>query len=278
MKIQIISDIHLEFAPFKLENTERADVLVLAGDILPVALVNGELKRPNALFGEDWPIIKNGIHKFFNKANTAWKRCYMVFGNHEYYHGDFRNSLKMFQQWLDFYEYNNVILMDNSMEVFEDITFIGTTLWTDMNKGNPLAVEEIKWIMYDYRAIGVAGGPLTVEDTMAECNYAKQYLMMSLMEAPTDKKVVITHHAPTYKSVNKRFYSAGNSNYAFFSQLDDIILEYTPTLWIHGHMHDSCDYTVEKTRVVCNPRGYSDIKYSTQQENKAFNKNFALIV
>lgn len=278
MKIQILSDIHLEFAPFNLENSEKAEILVLAGDILPVALVNGELSRPNAMFGADWLTIKNGIHRFFSKANTSWKRCYMVFGNHEFYHGDIAVSLKKFQHWLDYYEYNNIILMDNTIETYKDITFIGTTLWTDLNNRNPIVIEAVKHYMYDYKVIANGGELLNPVFTMNECEYAQQFIISGLEEATTKKKVVITHHAPTHKSVNEKYYSAGNSNYGFFSKLDDIILDYSPNLWIHGHMHDSCDYMVDKTRVVCNPRGYASINSPSKTENDMFNKNFTVVV
>jgi hypothetical protein len=37
-------------------------------------------------------------------------------------------------------------------------------------------------------------------------------------------------------------------------------------LWTHGHMHNTSDYLMGDTRVVCNPRGYD--KY--EQRAKEF--------
>jgi len=277
MKIQLMSDVHLEFSPLKLENKDKADVLILAGDILPVALVNGEIQNPASLAGADWPVIHKGINEFFRSANFKWDRCYMVFGNHEYYHGDIKTSMRAFQDWLDDRGYSNIIIMDNSMETYKDVTFIGTTLWTDLNNNNPIVIEDVKNYMYDYKVIANGGSLLTTEDTLDICKYSKQYLMMALEESIENKRVVITHHAPTHISVNTKYFHAGNSNYGFYSNLGDIILDYFPDVWVHGHMHDSAYYMVGDTRVMCNPRGYTDIGRSGQ-ENLHFDNNFAFVV
>ena len=67
--------------------------------------------------------------------------------------------------------------------------------------------------------------------------------------------VVVTHHAPSRLSIHKDF-GGDRLNAAFASELDSLIARWQPHLWIHGHVHRSCDYSTGKTRVVCNPRGY----------------------
>jgi len=82
--------------------------------------------------------------------------------------------------------------------------------------------------------------------------------------------VVITHHAPSPRSIAGKF--RGNPlNPAFASNLEPIIVAHQPVLWIHGHMHDSFDYRISKTRVVCNPRGYFP-----NELNPAFDPNFVI--
>jgi hypothetical protein len=68
--------------------------------------------------------------------------------------------------------------------------------------------------------------------------------------------VVITHHAPSTRSIHARF---GDSplNACFISRLEHLMDAARVRLWVHGHTHDSFDYTVNGTRVVCNPRGYA---------------------
>ena len=86
--------------------------------------------------------------------------------------------------------------------------------------------------------------------------------------------MVITHHAPSRKSIHPRF--AGSLlNGGFVSDLERLIVSGQPQLWIHGHVHDSYDYQVKGTRVVCNPRGYSK---EGVNENPAFDSRFLVEV
>jgi Icc-related predicted phosphoesterase len=67
--------------------------------------------------------------------------------------------------------------------------------------------------------------------------------------------VVVTHHAPSPRSIAPKF-ADSELNPAFTSNLEPLIEHYQPALWVHGHMHNSSDYKIGQTRVVCNPRGY----------------------
>ena len=83
---------------------------------------------------------------------------------------------------------------------------------------------------------------------------------------------MVTHHAPSIRSIADR-YKLDPVSAAFASNMDDFILEYQPRLWIHGHTHESFDYKIGKTRVVCNPRGYA-----STEENKRFRPDYTLVV
>jgi len=82
----------------------------------------------------------------------------------------------------------------------------------------------------------------------------------------------VTHHAPSIQSIVDR-YRADPVSAAFASNMDDFILEHKPLLWIHGHTHESFDYEIGKTRVVCNPRGYA-----STEENQQFRPDYTLVV
>jgi len=69
--------------------------------------------------------------------------------------------------------------------------------------------------------------------------------------------VVVTHHLPHRRSIPERF-KGDLLNAAYASDLSDLIEQGQPTLWVHGHTHDSSDYRVGNTRIMCNPRGYDD--------------------
>ena len=68
--------------------------------------------------------------------------------------------------------------------------------------------------------------------------------------------VVITHHAPSFKSSLECFISTP-LNPAYATDLSDFMLDYKPKYWIHGHMHNTSDYKIGGTNILCNPRGYT---------------------
>jgi predicted phosphodiesterase len=67
--------------------------------------------------------------------------------------------------------------------------------------------------------------------------------------------IVITHHLPTPHSTPPQFKGSPTDHF-FMCNMTGAIMDRKPKLWCHGHTHESCDYTVDKTRVVCHPRGY----------------------
>ena len=82
--------------------------------------------------------------------------------------------------------------------------------------------------------------------------------------------MVITHHAPSPKSIHPRF-ADSLLNACFVSDAERLIDGSRARLWIHGHTHDSFDYCLNGTRVVCNPRGYAR---NGVNENPLFDANF----
>jgi Icc-related predicted phosphoesterase len=98
---------------------------------------------------------------------------------------------------------------------------------------------------------------LTPEHT-AEVHFkTKQYFKMMLEEHRDKLFVVITHHAPSFMSVNEKYKYDTTMNGGYASALDEFILDHDNIkVWVHGHMHDPNDYMIGTTRVVSNPRGY----------------------
>lgn len=84
--------------------------------------------------------------------------------------------------------------------------------------------------------------------------------------------VVVTHFAPTQLSIHPRF-ADSPLNACFVSELEENIARWQPALWMHGHTHDSFDYRVGNTRMVCNPRGYSKEDIN---ENPLFDPHFVV--
>jgi len=98
----------------------------------------------------------------------------------------------------------------------------------------------------------------------------KQYFESVLKANQSKKFVVITHHAPSFMSIHENYKNDRLMNGGYASNLEDFILDNTNiTYWIHGHMHNTFNYTIGETQVLCNPRGY--IPY---EENNGFDVNF----
>ena len=107
-------------------------------------------------------------------------------------------------------------------------------------------------------------------DTKAWHSKSVRKLREFLAEGGPERSVVVTHHAPSIHSIVDR-YKSDPVSAAFASNLDELILKYQSRVWIHGHTHESFDYRIGKTRVVCNPRGYASVR-----ENKGFRPDYAV--
>ena len=113
--------------------------------------------------------------------------------------------------------------------------------------------------MNDYRQIAKQRNPWQrfVPETAYRMHQTSRLFIDAALSSDPIKTVVITHHLPHARSIPPRF-KGDLLNAAYASDLSGVIESGRPALWVHGHTHDSCDYVVGDTRVVCNPRGYDD--------------------
>jgi Icc-related predicted phosphoesterase len=234
MKLQILSDLHLEFDSFSPPKTE-ATAIVLAGDI---------------------HVGKNGIE--WAKANFPDKPVFYVLGNHEYYGKAFPKHLDDLKQLV---EGTNIHVLENDRVCLDGVTFLGCTLWTDFELfGDPrIAGYQATHTMTDYRKIRVSPQyrKLRSLDTGVIHSKSFRWLSEEVANHRGRKIVIITHPAPSQQSLPEA-YRDDLLSAAYASHLDDFIEESGAMLWIHGHIHTPRNYTVGKTRIICNPRGYPD--------------------
>jgi len=260
MKVALCSDLHLEFGTISLENTENADVLILSGDI---CIINDVREKDDYNIWGEYD-KSNKFHTFFQECCARFPHVIYIMGNHEYYHGDFGTSLGDLRGHLG-YLHNLHILEKESVEI-GDCIFFGASLWTDMNKEDPNTLYSIKGYMNDYRIIKdsseVTDGQkrsakFTPEKSCTEHKETLRVLGENIALRPTEKWVVVGHHAPSKLSTKPQYEDDYIVNGAYSSDLSEFILNHPQIkLWTHGHTHHDFDYMVGDTRVVANPRGY----------------------
>ncbi|WP_406826902.1 metallophosphoesterase [Pedobacter sp. KACC 23697] len=238
MKVKIISDLHQEFGISDLDFS-NADMVILASD------TNLGTK------GIKWI-----------KENMKEKPVIYLLGNHEYYKGSYPKTLdKIFEASLN----SNIIVLENKRLEFGNVRFHGATLWTDFSLfGSPVEYGIIcQAKMNDYRQIRKTPSysKLRSIDTYKIHQTSKLWLQQSLQESVGYKNIVITHHAPSIKSIPDEHKNDPISS-AYASDLEDIILKYQPDYWIHGHIHTPVRYHIGRTEIICNPHGYINEKYN----------------
>ncbi|MBS3652190.1 metallophosphoesterase [Pseudaminobacter sp. 19-2017] len=237
MKIWLLSDLHLEYADLQQPLAiPDADVCVIAGDLC---------RAP-----------ANGVHWLAKHIAHAMP-CVYVAGNHEFYKGSIKESLEDGRSAAA--GFPNVHFLENDIVVIGGVRFIGATLWTDYRiEGHPeVAMFHARERMNDHRQIARQRTPWQrfVPEAAYRMHQQSRLFIDSALKADPIKTVVVTHHLPHAGSISSRF-QGDFLNAAYASDLSDVIEAGRPALWVHGHTHDSCDYRVGDTRIVCNPRGY----------------------
>ena len=233
MKIRVMSDLHLEYAKLEISSPPNIDVVVLAGDIS-----QGDR-------GLVW-------------ARGVWPDQPIIYvaGNHEFYSYDRHEALELMKLTATSL---GIHFLENDEVVIGGVRFLGCTLWTDFcvqgAEDQFMSMEYARDNIGDYFYIKQKQKYFTPEDSLSLHIKSRSLLCARLSDYQMEQKtVVVTHHAPSIQSVARRF-SRDPLTPCFASSLDSLVRG--SDLWIHGHMHDSFDYVVGDTRVICNPRGYN---------------------
>jgi Icc-related predicted phosphoesterase len=232
MRLQVLSDLHLELDPYEPEATP-ADVVVLAGDIQ----VGCE--------GRKWA-----------EQHFSGKPVIYVLGNHEFYHHSMPELTKILRRETSG---SHIHLLENNAVEIDGFAFLGCTLWTDSELfGDPEAAMRVAdQRMCDFSLIERKSEKGFFRPWQSAQLFADSvaWLKGEFSKHDPAKTIVVTHHAPSPRSIPAGY--AGNVlSAAFASNLDDFIKESGVRLWIHGHLHHNVDYRIGKTRVYTNQRGY----------------------
>lgn len=233
MIIRLFSDLHLDGRAYTITSQAHDPdaVLVLAGDL-------------------------SGFHrdlKFITAVTDQFKYVLFVAGNHEFYGSDYF-VVKKFWHGVDG-DIDNFFFMDNRVEIIENVRFIGTTLWTDMDGGNPLTCMDVQKALNDYYVILYKQRRLMVVDTIGFHNEAMRFLNKELAAPFDGETVVISHHSPSWTLITQVHRYSG-VNAGFHANADQLFYDHEIGYWFYGHTHVSQTIKINGVPVISNQRGY----------------------
>ena len=207
MKLAITSDVHLEFGDLDFANDDNADVLILGGDIFIAEDLNYLEPVPinDVIMPSRMALRAQRSYDFVQRCCERFPRVILIMGNHEHYHGDFAESTWLIRK--TFAEFENLHFLDNQFTVIDDVVFFGGTLWTDMNGEDPVTMQQIRFMMNDYQSVrnttkreGFYTKKFLPEDSVQDHQKFLTELKKVLAVYPTQKTVVVGHHAPSKAS------------------------------------------------------------------------------
>lgn len=259
MKIQLASDLHLEFLKQKWPSERLvapaagADVLVLAGDIH-----NGT----------------DAFKLFAEWASSTGATVIYVAGNHEFYGHEIESTRETMREAAALC---GIHFLENERVEIGGVRFLAATLWTDYLINQSLSQQQsmlhAQHGLNDHLLIRTERRTFTAQDALDRHEASRAWLATELAQPFEGKTVVVTHHGPHPKSVHAK-YAHSDVNAAFVSDLSELMPG--ADLWLHGHCHDSFDYQVGRCRVVANPAGYlTNRGWKTERDDFEFeNKGF----
>ncbi len=264
MKIQLLSDLHLEAHPnWTAQPHPQADVLVLAGDI-------GSYQPGSQLEDTDFGLGR------FAPANGWPTPVLFVPGNHEYDTLEFDAAHTRLRETC---QRLGMVWLERETTVLKGVRFVGTTLWSDFDALGPSAADvpvqkgvnhavnllaqqlkardkAFRAANYYLRKTGTtrSGAPWIAEGVREQALVCQQWLRGALATPYDGPTVVVTHFAPSLHSADPR-YGRTPGTAGFCNALDDLLpLAHT---WLHGHLHAPSDYVHHGCHVVANPLGYA---------------------
>lgn len=239
MRCQIFSDLHLGTYPMKpIGIADDVRAVIVAGDVSEGAIEAFQgIRRIVPL---RIPVI-------------------MVLGNHEFYRSFINEELK---EALAIAHHFNIELLADTTKIVGGVRFVGSTLWTDYKIFGDVNQASVMGAcakgMNDHRLIGWRKQPwlrFRPQEAAYLHNRSRNFIQATLATKFDGPTVAVTHHAVHWNSVHPNFREDLLTG-AYASDLSSVIETDGPELWVHGHLHNSSDYCIGTTRVVCNPHGY----------------------
>ena len=235
MILQYASDLHIEF-PANKEFLKQhplqpvGDVLVLAGDIVPFAVLNKHTD-------------------FFNYVADHFETTYWLPGNHEYYHFDIAEKCGVLFEQIR----SNVFLGNNTSVVHGNAKLIFSTLWSKISPGHQWQIEKS---LNDFHLIKYKGFRFSAEQYNQLHKESLTFIQNELKTVQDEKVAVFTHHCPTFLNYPEQ-YKGDVLNEAFAVELHDQIEASNIAYWAYGHLHSNIpEFSIGKSKLITNQLGY----------------------
>ena len=225
-----MSDLHLEFDYYEIpeKQSDKDTILILAGDIIPSYNLN-----------------KFEIFDWFDEISDRFKKVIYVAGNHEHYYNYYDSSIEMVYESMTNL---GIVFLENEIYEIDNIKIAGTTLWSHIRPQNELMIRRK---INDYQLILQNDQyPITPEFTNQLHQNAIDFLKSNQYD------IVVTHHAPSFQSCCESKTNPISEAYA--TELEHIIFEKQPNIWVHGHVHQFNQYQIGDTLIISNCKGYPD--------------------
>ena len=235
LKIQYCSDLHLEFPEnraFLKEHPIQADgdILILAGDIIPFAILNQH-------------------DDFLNEVASKFESIYWIPGNHEYYSFDAAKKSGVLNEQIR----KNVFLVNNITLLHNNVRLIFSTLWS---KISPAYQWQIEKGVNDFRVIKFNGNRLSATKYNELHEESYNFIQQEINKNHAGKTVVVTHHVPTFLNYPEQ-YKGDILNEAFAVEFFDFSEPSTIDYWIYGHHHSNIPaFKIGPTEMLTNQLGY----------------------
>jgi len=244
MKIQYCSDLHLEFPKNKefIKNNPiipTAEILVLAGDVLPFQLIDD-------------------FTYFFDELSDKFEQVYWIPGNHEYYGSDINTRSNSFSEKIR----SNLHLINNQSVKIENANLIFSTLWSKIGEENRFVIQNT---LSDFKAIKDGENLLGIEKFNSLHQNSVDFLTSTLKQFQNEKNIVISHHIPTFLNYPEE-HRQSKVNQGFATELHNLIHDSSIEAWIYGHHHSNIPiFEINSTKLITNQLGY--VKY---RKNKIY--------
>lgn len=247
-KFAYASDIHLEFGKPDFEFPD-ADILLLAGDICPIS----DLQLIHTSIG-------NSCLYFFKTISEKYSKVIWVAGNHEWYYSNMVNGKSIIDKFFKSHGIDNIEFSAMGTYLHNNVKIVFATLWTDINKANPIEMIVGSNTMNDYVCIDNGKKKLTPSDTVSIHLEHRKFIEKECSNF-SGNIIVMSHHQPV---ISEKI--SGRMQYFYGStDMENIILD-NPNIkkWIFGHAHSREKIVVGETEIMSNCRGYHGIEKQTK--------------